>query len=216
MTTEPELAPRPARPRWPYAALTVYFSLLILPKTLPAWSASQAYLLYLLSVPLVLVTLMLVGLWGGIGVLRATNRSRPRKREHWACVRAASVGLLAFSAALLVVRLLPSPLPPGSELREFDRAAWAAAGADERQNQAYSVRQQMLRDVIESELPGHSREQLIAELGPSTPDSPVSSEGADLAYRLGPQRVLALGLDSEWLLIWLRDGRYERYEIVGD
>lgn len=201
------------RLRWPYAALTVYFALLILPRTLPSWAASDVYLVYLVSVPLVLVALMVLGLWGGVGILRSASRELPRKRSHWTCVRAASVGLLAFSAALLVVRLLPEPLPPGSDLLPFDRTVWQAQGADASVGRAHTPRQQMLAAVVEM-LPGRGREQILSELGPSDTSGDAPVEGQDLSYRLGHQRRLALGLDSEWLLIWIVDGRYQRHELV--
>ncbi len=203
----------PRRPRWPYAALTVYFALMILPKTLPGWAASDWYLLYLVSVPLVLIALMVLGLWGGAGILRTTSRALPHKRSHWTCVRAASVGLLAFSATMLLVRLLPEPLPPGSHRLIFERSAWQAKGADESTGRAHTPRQQMLAAVLEM-LPGRGREQLVSELGPSDAGGNAPVEGQDLTYRLGPQRRLALGLDSEWLLIWIVDGRYQRHELV--
>ena len=75
----------------------------------------------------------------------------------------------------------------------------------------------MLADVVKNVLPGQARDQIEQALGPSLETAYFSSIGRDLIYYLGSERDVYLGLDSEWLLIWLDDsGHFKRYKIAND
>jgi hypothetical protein len=65
-------------------------------------------------------------------------------------------------------------------------------------------------------LPGKSRAEIEALLGPSLDTGYFKGNGRDLIYILGPEGGL-FGIDSEWLLIWLdKAGRYDHSEIARD
>jgi len=72
----------------------------------------------------------------------------------------------------------------------------------------------MLGDVVETVLPGRSRQEIEQLLGPSLDWPAYKNTGRDLTYLLGPQRRV-LSLKYEWLLIWLdRNGRFRRFEVA--
>ncbi len=108
-------------------------------------------------------------------------------------------------------------LPEGSDELVFDASAWAAPSGIERKGDSVTQRQKMLKDLISNVLPGRSRSEIEALLGPAL-EGPESSEGEpDLIYRTGPERTGLFGINSEWLLIWLDDsGEYLRCEVEGD
>jgi len=66
-------------------------------------------------------------------------------------------------------------------------------------------------------LPGKTRGELEAPLGPSEKTYYFSNTGRDPIYPLGFERDTYLGVDSEWLLEWLDgSGHYQRCMIAND
>lgn len=75
----------------------------------------------------------------------------------------------------------------------------------------------MLADLLNRVLPGKSRSEIEALLGPSLETSYFQDSDKDMIYTLGPERGGFLNMDSEWLLIWLdKEGRYSRFRIRTD
>jgi hypothetical protein len=78
-------------------------------------------------------------------------------------------------------------------------------------------RQKMLRDVVENLLPGKTRREIEALLGPSSATWYFEDTGRDLIYMTGPERDTPFSIDSEWLLIWLdQNDRFERFAVHRD
>jgi hypothetical protein len=202
--------------RFAMLAICSWIALALLPRAIPALAAHPAIWLYYLTLPLLLLVLVALALWGAIGWAAARDDASRRARAH-ARLRLAGSGLAAFAAVLLLLRLWPAGLPGGSDLRPFDRTAWQAPDAIEFVKGDVTPRQKMLQDVVEGVLPGRDRAAIEAELGAGDSADYFATRGHDLLYRLGPQRDTPFSLDSEWLLIWLdAEGRFERYAIGHD
>lgn len=96
----------------------------------------------------------------------------------------------------------------------FDAAAWQRSWSE--LEEAPTVRQRMVEDVIGGVLPGKSRQDIERLLGQSRQTPYFKETGRDLIYKLGPERGV-FSIDSEWLLIWLDDrGRFRIAETVTD
>jgi hypothetical protein len=208
------------RPRWPWVVaigVVAYFTLLLVTHAFPPVGGTAAFFLYVLSVPVVLMLLLAVGMWGGVGLLSARLRAKPLKPRHRAYVLIACVGLGSFPVIFGLARTLPRSLPTGSHQQRFDRTVWHDPGSADFRPDDITPRQKMLADVTTTILPGRTRAELEVLLGPSLDTGYFKSTGRDLIYVLGPQRDSWFAIDSEWLLVWLdKDGRFQRYAVVND
>ncbi|PYN50206.1 MAG: hypothetical protein DMD94_27260 [Candidatus Rokuibacteriota bacterium] len=175
------------------------------------------FFVYILSLPVTLLALFALAIWGGVGLWRSWAHQRPPSRSHRAYALIGFVGLASFALATGVLRTLPRSLPTGSNLQSFDRTMWRDPHSAEHVEGDITPRQKMLADVVKNVLPGRTRAELENILGPSRNTAYFKSSGRDLIYTLGPQRDSYFAIDSEWLLIWLdKDGRFSRYEIAND
>lgn len=80
------------------------------------------------------------------------------------------------------------------------------------------TRVEMIDDVIRKRLLiGKTRQQVISLLGEPIDlgNGHFSSDKEDMIYYLGPERGL-IGIDSEWLLIWLENDVVVKTEIARD
>ena len=77
-------------------------------------------------------------------------------------------------------------------------------------------RVELVDDLIESKiLDSLAQMELLNPLGkPEKEPTYFKENGRNLVYHLGPER--GLGIDSEWLLIWLKNGYVAKYEIWHD
>ncbi len=96
-----------------------------------------------------------------------------------------------------------------NHLTRFDSERWKTAEL----YGASKARQRMVEDLLQKfPLSGMSEEEVHELLGPQS--DPTYFKAYDLRYWLGPER--GLGVDSEWLVIRLNDGRVAEYRIVTD
>jgi len=210
-----------ARPgRWVWAGcilVAAYFALLLVPKGSLGPGGTLPFFVYILSLPVTLLALFALAIWGGVGLWRSWAHHRPPSRSHRAYALIAFVGLASFALAVGVLRTLPRSLPTGSHLQSFDRTLWRDLHSAEYVEGDITPRQKMLADVVKNVLPGRTRAELEELLGPSLDTLYFKKEGRDLIYVLGPERDGYITIDSEWLLIWLdKDGRFKRYAIAKD
>jgi hypothetical protein len=196
--------------------LTACFVPLLLPEWVPSVGVSSAYFLYLLSVA-VLIGIMLLAIPAGlIGVLLAWCRRAPLKGRLRLLVVFPSVCILVLASIVGVQRLITGDLPMGSRVMAFDGGTWRDEESAAYVKGDITPRQKMLGDIVANVLPGRSRTEIEAQLGPFLDTSYFKSTGRDLIYVTGPDRN-PFGIDSEWLLIWLNDsGMFERYDIAQD
>lgn len=75
---------------------------------------------------------------------------------------------------------------------------------------------ELVDDLIHSKiLDSLTQSELIKLLGkPEKKLNYFKENRRDMVYHLGPER--GLGIDSEWLLIWLNNGQVDKYEIWHD
>lgn len=181
----------------------------------PSLTVHELSFWYRLIATLGLVALIVFAIAAALFGLAAKTRWPvwSQKARRGAALAGASVATVAV--VVLVAGFVHGPLPTGSRASRFDTLAWRtspAFGAGD-----ITPRQKMLADVVEQVLPGKSRKEIEAALGPSEDTDYFAETGRDLIYMTGPERDTIFSIDSEWLLIWLDDsGRFEHYAIVRD
>ena len=215
-----ELPDRGAQNRCIAAALgglAAYFGALLVPNWWPGFAGTGVFFVYFLSIPVVLVLLFVLFLWGLIGFASAQHDAPSATRRHAAMVIVPMVGALMLGASLGLARLVKRGLPTGSHLSDFDRAAWHDPRSSQYVEADITVRQKMLGSVVGTLDPSLNRTQIEALLGQSLDTPYFASTGRDMIYVLGPERGTLFSIDSEWLLIWLDDnGHFERFAIYTD
>ena len=128
----------------------------------------------------------------------------------------ALAGISMLFAFLFLSNVLPSPLPTGSYDKKFDQTVWLDPKSADYIDGDITPRQKMLADVIK-QLPGKNRTEIENMLGPSLDSSYFKSTGRNLIYVTGPERDSFIGIDSEWLLIWVdENGIYQRHMVTTD
>lgn len=199
------------------AALGIYFGLVLVPEWWPGFAGTVVFFLYVLTVPVALLSLLALLLWGIIGAIWAMHRGSSVSRRHRALVVLPLAGFLMFGSVMGLARVIQGALPTGSHLLEFDSGIWQDPRSSEFVKGDITPRQKMLGSVVDRLEPTQDRVQLEALLGPSLDTPYFESTGRDLIYILGPERDSFFPIDSEWLLIWLDDsGHFERYGIYTD
>ncbi|MBU1224461.1 MAG: hypothetical protein KKA22_15340 [Gammaproteobacteria bacterium] len=199
------------------ASLIGYFGLLFLvPHVIPSFGATIFLAMLTLTLPFTLAILGILITWGITAVVVSRFRKRPLGKKARLASMLAVSALLALTAVILAVRIIPDALPTGSYSSQFDRSVWLDPHSADSATNGISSRQKMLADVV-SKLPGRSRTELEAILGPSLETWYFQSSGRDLIYFLGSQRDSLFPIDSEWLLIWVdENGLFQRYAIAND
>lgn len=160
---------------------------------------------YALSLLLFIVLVVVANVYS----LFALFRSKIKKIE----IHPASVIGPALSFTILAgfacAPFMPDFLPSGSHLRPFNSEAWIDEHSMEPKG-GITERQKMLGDVVDTILPGKSRNEIIRLLGLSSDDSNQPA----LLYYLGPARGDFFGVEVEWLDITLDStGHYEKHTV---
>ena len=198
-------------------ALAAYFGIILLAEWLPSVRSTGAFFLYVLSLPIALVSLIGLGVWGGIGWLSSRGNRSPASERHRTRSLVSLAGLVLFGSMWAVSAAVRGALPSGSYRLEFVQSIWQDQTSSEFVQGDITPRQKMLGDLLRNVLPGRSREEVEELLGPSLETPYFKDTGRDLIYILGPQRDSFISIDSEWLLIWFdTSGRLERHEIYTD
>jgi hypothetical protein len=193
-----------------------FFSLLLVPEIWPAIDPF-IYMIYELSVLLALAILAFLGIWGVIGRTRSRYVNLPTAYRHRRLIALSSIAFCAFFAFACIRILIGYGLPAGSCLLAFDATVWQDPSSSEFVKDDITPRQKMLNQVVREVIPGRTRAEVEALLGPSLDTPYFASIGRDLIYVTGPQRDSLFAIDSEWLLIWLdQQGRVARFDIVSD
>jgi hypothetical protein len=194
-----------------------YFGLWLVPEWWPAIRGTAFFFFYVLSMPITLLALLCVGLWGTGGILLSKRRGHLVASKHQALLAIALAGLGLCVTTALLSRSIRGALPTGSHLLEFDSVLWQSPGSENFVRGDITPRQKMLGSILEQLGEGVSRSEIERFLGPSLETQYFSNSERDLIYVLGPERDALFGLDSEWLLIWLDDSdKLERYEVWRD
>jgi hypothetical protein len=186
--------------------LAGYFALMVVPAWHPSLLRSGMYLIYLVSLPFTLLSLLVAGVWGGVGWWR--RRGEPAWHAwHRSLLIIGVAGFGLFFAAQIAIRLVDHGLPIGSHTARFDAEVWRAQDPFAKGGSDLTARQKMVGDLVDRVLPGLTRNEIEALLGPSPQTDYLVTTGRDLMYPLGGSRIF-IPIDDEWLLIWLdTDGR---------
>ena len=199
------------------AVSLVYFSMLLIPNWVPKVAASGLFVFYVLSVFAALAVFALLAAFSGVALLSAAARRQQAGRIVQPMGKAALASLLSFAVVFLAARVVGRSLPTGSHLMKFEANVWRDPSSTTFAEGGATPRQKMLGDVVARILPGRSRSEIEADLGPSLDSPYFRAGGRDLIYILGPERDKFMRIDSEWLLIWVdQSGRFTRYDVVTD
>lgn len=164
------------------------------------------------------LTILLAGFISLIIILVDFFRKKKSKKIIIVC--AIALPSLIISSILFFRLSFELPIsqrlfPSGSDLSNFSSEFWQQ-NASTAWNNGISEREKMLKDLVENVLPGKSKDEIEQLLGESLDTPYFRSIDKDMIYYLGPQRD-SLGVDSEWLLIWLdEEGYFTKYRIVND
>lgn len=203
--------------------LLLYFGILLVQKFFPwyeVWFGGSFMFGYLVlgyfpSLFLVLGILAILGVWGAIGMVCSRLRQETTRPRHRFLVVYAALGFVFFGVAITVL-LIPLPLPRGSDQLKFNSSLWTSPESSAIIRGDITPRQKMLGDAV-AVLPGRTRSEIEAVLGPSLDIPLFASTGRNMIYRLGHERGALLSLDEEWLLIWLDESdRFLRYSVTHD
>lgn len=199
------------------AVLSAYFGLAIVPEWWPGFAGTETFFFYVLSIPLALIGLLGLTIWGIAGVIVARRRGSSPSQLHRGLVVVSLAGFLMFASAIGLTRAIRGALPTGSHLLEFDPGVWQDPNSSQFIQGDITPRQKMLGSLVERLGTSLTRAELEALLGPSLDTPYFESTGRDLIYMLGPERDSFIRIDSEWLLIWLDDtDHFDRYGIYTD
>jgi hypothetical protein len=173
-------------------------------------TAPEIKFLYFLSFPAVLLIITFFGLISLIRFVIAMRRDNPPSKVSTAGVSLLLSFIILSPLALAAHRYIPRALPTGSDLKSFDPVIWKSESSTD-WNEGISVREKMLKDVVDKILPGKSKKKIVNALGASIETDYFSFFDKDLIYYLGPERDGLFNIDSEWLLIWIdEDGQFKR------
>lgn len=195
--------------------LLLYFGTFLVPKVSPWFGESAIFFAYFASLFFALGLLTFAGIWSTIGIVRSRLRQELVRPRHWFLMFYSVLGFVSFGLVFVLGQLIPNPLPSGSDQLKFDTSLWIRPESSRYVERDITPRQKMLGNAV-SALPGKTKSEIEALLGPSLETQYFASTERDMIYMLGPERRY-LALDSEWLLIWLdENGRFLRYAIAND
>jgi hypothetical protein len=192
-----------------FVILFVYFGFMAVPQWFRSWSPQQ--LIWLIALPFVLFTLLVLGGWGRLAIHESKTKNVEPNPRWISATQVSAFGLCTFVLSIV--------LAYGTHHlynhQKFVAEVWKNPESARYVPYDLTLRQRMLDDVLENILPGSTQSEIIALLGEPTDTGYFFQSGRDLIYVLGAER--GLGVDSEWLLIWFdNSGNFERYEIVVD
>ncbi|MCP4168807.1 MAG: hypothetical protein GY759_23320 [Chloroflexi bacterium] len=193
-----------------YIFLFTYFGFMIIPQWFRPFSTQ--FMVWIIALPIILLILVVIGVWGILGIRRAKANNHSPEPMHKFFIRIASTGLLWFGISVA----LTSCTSYLYNHQEFNSEVWRSSNSASYVPHDLTSRQKMLDDVIKNILPGSTQDELEVLLGESADTGLPWTTSYDLIFLLGPDRGL-FGIDSEWLLIWVdENGYFDRYEIFTD
>lgn len=199
-----------------FSSVFMFYSSSFLPRFAPSLFSREIKFLYFLSIPVILLVTVLFGLISLIRLVTAKRKDNPPSKVSIVGVYLLLSFIILTPITFAVHRYIPRALPAGSDLKSFDSTIWKSESSTD-WHEGISVREQMLKDVVERILPGKNRPEIESALGLSLETHYFSSLDKDLIYYLGPERDGLFNIDSEWLLIWLdENGKFMRYMIAND
>jgi hypothetical protein len=199
-----------------FLGVFLFWSSSFLPRFAPSFCPEEIKFLYLVSIPVILLIIVLFGLISLIRLVTAKRRDNPPSKVSVVGISLLFSFIILTPLTFAVHRYIPRALPTGSDIKSFDSTVWKSESSTN-WNEGISVREQMLKDVVEKVLPGKNRQEIENALGPSLETNYFRSLDKDLIYYLGPERDHLFNIDSEWLLIWLDESdRFKRYRILND
>ena len=192
------------------------FSTVFLYRFFPSLFPRDILLIYLIAFTLYFAVVALFCLISAGLFLWPKKKKKSQKKITLVGVTLFLSTILIAPLSLALLHALPKTLPSGSDKKAFNSDLWKLESSTD-WNDGISIREQMLKDVVENILPEKTKEEIQNQLGASLETDYFRSYDKDLLYYLGPERDGLITIDSEWLLIWLDDsGKFERYKIVND
>ena len=192
-----------------HVLLFAYFGFMAIPQGFRPFSPQ--FLIWLVMLPVIVLVLIAIGVWGIIGIQRARASHVSPNPRYVSFAQISGLGLLWFVTS--------AGFAYGTHYlynhKKFSSEIWRDPNSAQYVSYDLTLRQRMLDDVVENILPGSTQSEIEILLGESMNTGYFSGNERDLIYVLGAER--GFGVDSEWLLIWFDEtGNFERYEITTD
>lgn len=116
-------------------------------------------------------------------------------------VKLGALALASFVLSAKVSAWTGKHYPYKSWDLKFDASEWIKEKSRQTSDEQHiSIRQKMIANLLENNLDGLTKEEVLKLLG--EPDKGASHWKADLVYHLGLERENWLRMDDEWLLIY--------------
>jgi hypothetical protein len=184
--------------------VVIYFVRFAIPQGI--YSINLTGLFYTLTIYLVVGCLIVAGLIGIIGYIRFRLKNTIFTAQHKSFLITAVLGLALFGLSFIT---------RDAYLHiNFDSDRWRNTKVSlDSDNNLLTLRQRMMKDLVENNLAGLNRSEVEALLG--APDNSWQSAEGDwtFLYVVGPEK--GLGVDNECLEIHLDEkDQYKRYEDV--
>lgn len=170
-----------------------YFGFIIIPE----WfiPLSQQFIFWVFALPVVLITLIVIGVRGGVGLWREKTQNIPPNPEHKFSVWLASLAILWFIISIAFANITHYSYGH----KKFDSEIWKNAGWDDGDLFQLSLRERMFDDLITNILPGRTKVEMLDLLG--EPDEQRDIEGEQSFIYYYGQGIM----DPECLIITFDD-----------
>ncbi len=156
--------------------LFCYFGFIIFPE----WTRpiSAQFLLWLLLLPIILITLVVTGIRGGIGLWREkTQKAYPNSQNYYS-VLLAVIGILWFATSISLANITYDKYAN----QKFDSEIWKNSNWYDGSLFQLSTRQRMFEDLINNVLPGITKAEMLDLLGRPDEQRDIDSEEAFIYY----------------------------------
>jgi hypothetical protein len=183
--------------------------------TIPEWFYRFALqsLIWLLSSLVVATALVVIGIWGIIGVLQSKVNKKQVTSKHISFVQISVVGLLAFGMSIAIAKQTYFLY----EHENFNSEIWQNSNSISHIGEELTQRQRMVYDVVENILPGKNEDEIKALLGKPLFKRRLyyPQDGFYLEYKVGPvvESTIFPSYPQYLSVFFDSSGNYKEYHI---
>lgn len=143
--------------------------------TIPAWfrPLSTQFIFWAFALPFVLITLIVIGTRGVLGLWRAKTQNTNVDPQHKFSVWLTSLGFLWFFVSIVIANATHFAY----NHQKFDTEKWKSSNWDDGSLFALSQRERMFDDLTTNVLPGLTKAEMFDQLG--EPDAHYDIEGEE-------------------------------------
>lgn len=173
-----------------------YFGFIIIPE----WFIflSPQFIFWIFALPVVIITLVVIGIRSGLGLWREKTQNIPSSPENKFSVWFAGLGILWFLVSIAIA----NSTHYAYNHKEFDSELWKTGDWEGGGLFELSSRERVLDDLTENVLPGRTKMELLNLLG--EPDEKRNVAGDETIYYYTGQGIM----DPQCLFIIFDEQNY--------